>query len=116
MSKNKFGGIVDQMGKRIIQQRRGRGGHTYKVRNKASRVRPGYLGDLKGEFECVKLAASPGHSVPVAKFVNKSGDVFENFACNLLYVGQKISVGSPLGSKHQTGRGRKAGDIAKLGD
>ena len=93
------------MGKRIIQQRRGRGGHTYKVRSKASRVYPGYLADLNGEFECVKLTASPGHSVPIAKFVNSVGQVFENFAVNLLYVGQKISVG-----------GKRAGDIARLGD
>ena len=93
------------MGKRIIQQRRGRGGHTYKTREKASRVRPGYPADIKGEFECVKLTASPGHSVPIAKFMNKDGKVFENFAVSLLYVGQKISVD-----------GSKPGDIARLGD
>jgi hypothetical protein len=67
------------MGKRIIQQRRGRGGHTYKVREKASTVRPGYLSDLKGEFECIKLIPSAGHSVPIAKFMNKEGvDIFDD--------------------------------------
>jgi large subunit ribosomal protein L2 len=94
-----------KMGKRIIQQRRGRGGHTYKVREKAGRLKPGYLVDMKGEFECVKLTASAGHSVPIAKFAGKDGGVFENFAVNLLYVGQKVSVG-----------GKKDGDIARLGD
>ena len=104
------------MGKRIIQQRRGRGGHTYKTRERASRVRPRYLVDMSGEFECVKLTASVGHSVPIAKFMNKDGKVFESFAVRFLYVGQKISVGSPLDSKHRTGQGHKDGDIAKLGD
>ena len=93
------------MGKRIIQQRRGKGGHTYKTREKASKVRPGYLFDLKGDYECVKLTSSPGHSVPIAKFKNKEGKMFENFAVNLLYVGQTISID-----------GKKDGDVAKLGD
>jgi len=93
------------MGKRIIQQRRGKGGHTYKVREKAGKIRPGYLGNLNGEFECVKLASSVGHSVPIAKFINKTGVVFNNFAVDLLYVGQVISFG-----------GNKNGDVAKLGD
>ena len=93
------------MGKRIIQQRRGRGGHTYRVRQKAGSVRPGYLADMDGEFEVVKLTASPGHSIPIAKFVNKDGKIFENFAVDLLYVGQKIKVG-----------GNKPGDIARIGD
>ncbi|MFH1237833.1 MAG: 50S ribosomal protein L2 [archaeon] len=93
------------MGKRIIQQRRGKGGHTYRVRQKAGKFRPGYLGDMSGEFEVIKLSASPGHSVPIAKFMNKEGKIFENFAANLLYVGQKINIG-----------GNKSGDIARLGD
>lgn len=93
------------MGKRIIQQRRGKGGHTYKVREKAGKLRPGYIAGLKGKFECVKLIASAGHSVPIAKFINKEGNVFYNFAVNLLFVGQKINIG-----------GNKSGDVAKLGD
>ena len=93
------------MGKRIIQQRRGKGGHTYKTREKAGKLRPGYASDIKGEFECIKLTASVGHSVPIAKFMNKEGKVFETFAVNLLYVGQKINID-----------GSKIGDIAKLGD
>lgn len=93
------------MGKRIIQQRRGRIGHTYKVREKAGKLRLGYIANLKGEFECVKLIASAGHSVPIAKFVNKEGGNFYNFAVNLLYIGQKINI-----------NGNKSGDIAKLGD
>ena len=93
------------MGKRIISQRRGKGSHTYKTREKAGKFRPGYSSDAIGEYECVKLTASAGHSVPMAKFMNKEGKVFEAFAVNLLYVGQKIKVG-----------GNKIGDIAKIGD
>ncbi len=93
------------MGKRIIQQRRGKGGHTYKVREKAGKLRPGYIADLKDKFECVKLVPSIGHSVPIAKFINKEGKFFYNFAVNLLHVGQNINVGQ-----------NKSGDITKLGD
>lgn len=92
------------MGKRIIQQRRGSGGPTYKTRPKAGKFRPGYLAKLEGEYECVKLVPSIGHSVPLAKFMNKTGDIFYNFACELLYVGQTINID-----------GNKPGDIAKLG-
>jgi large subunit ribosomal protein L2 len=93
------------MGKRIIQQRRGRGGHTYKVREKAGKIRVGYLHDLKGEFKCVKLTSSPGHSAPLAKFMSNDGVIFTNFAADLLYVGQTISVGK-----------NASADIARLGD
>lgn len=93
------------MGKRIIQQRRGKGGHTYKTREKAGKIRVGYLTEMKGEFVCVKLTSSVGHSCPVAKFMNKEGRTFSNFAADLLYVGQKIMIG-----------GNSNGDIAKIGD
>jgi large subunit ribosomal protein L2 len=93
------------MGKRIIQQRRGRGSHTYRVRKKASLVRPGYFPNLEGEWKVIKLISSVGHSVPIAKLMNKEGIIFNNFASNLLYVGQKISFG-----------GSKIGDISKIGD
>ncbi len=93
------------MGKRIIQQRRGKGGFVYKVREEAGKFRPGYLVDMSGEFECVKLMSSIGHSVPIAKFVGKDGKAFENFAVNLLYVGQKINID-----------GKNNGDVVRLGD
>ena len=93
------------MGKRIISQRRGKGSHTYKTREKAGALRPGYVSDSDGEFECIKLTASPGHSVPIAKFMNKAGKIMETFAVNLLYIGQKINIG-----------GNNIGDVAKLGD
>jgi large subunit ribosomal protein L2 len=93
------------MGKRIISQRRGKGSHTYRVRKKAGVFRPGYVSDDEGEFKCIKLTGSAGHTVPIAKFMNKEGKTMETFAVNLLYVGQKINM-----------NGQKAGDITKLGD
>jgi large subunit ribosomal protein L2 len=93
------------MGKRIIQQRRGAGSLVYQVKKKASLVRPGYSAVLEGEYKVVSLVASRGHSVPIAKLVNKEGKSFYNFAANLLCVGQKIKID-----------GKSVGDIAKLGN
>ena len=93
------------MGKRIIQQRRGAGGPTYRASPKNSKLRVGYPADLKGEYECIKLIASKGHTVPIAKFMNKQGQTFLNYACDLMYIGQIITIG-----------GNKPGDIAKIGD
>lgn len=93
------------MGKRIIQQRRGAGGPTYRASPKSRTLRPGYSSDANGEYECIKLIGSPGHTIPLAKFMNKEGKMFTTFAVNLLYVGQKITI-----------NGNKPGDIAKIGD
>ena len=96
------------MGKRIIQQRRGRGGHTYKVKRSAFSVKPGYPLDLKQteEFKVVKLISSAGHSAPIAKLVSKDGKkVFHNIAAEGLYEGQVVVIG-----RHENG------DIANLGD
>jgi large subunit ribosomal protein L2 len=95
------------MGKRIIQQRRGRGGHTYKVKRKAFSVKAGYPVAAKAgdKWTVVKLVASAGHSAPLAKLRNNNGAVFHNVATNLLYEGQVITFS-----------GKNAGDVALLGD
>lgn len=95
------------MGKRIIQQRRGRGSHTYRARRKAFSVKPGYLVDLKSgeEWIVVKLISSAGHSSVVARLRNKEGKIFYNFAVEKLYEGQKIKI-----------NGHEEGDIAIMGD
>jgi len=93
------------MGKRIIQQRRGKGSHTYRVRQKASLIKVRYPNEFEGEWKVVKLISSPGHSAPIAKIINKEGKIFYNFAADMLYVGQKIKFG-----------GDKNGDIARLGE
>lgn len=93
------------MGKRIIQQARGHGSHTYRVRRKAFSVKPFYLPDLEGEWEVVKLISSAGHSAPIVKLRNKSGKIFYNIAADKIYEGQKIAFG-----RHNNG------DIARIGD
>ncbi len=55
------------MGKRIIQQARGKGSFTYRVKRKAFRFRIKYPRKLEGEGIVVKLFNSPGHSAPLAK-------------------------------------------------
>ncbi len=94
------------MGKRIIQQARGKGSLTYRVRRKAFAVRVGYPKKMEGEWECVKLIPSGGHSGIIAKFKKVNGnEVFYNIAVDKLYEGQKIKAG-----------GHEEGDIAMIGD
>ena len=95
------------MGKRIIQQARGHGSMTYRVRRKAFSVRVGYDVRLKegDELAVVKLVRSGGHSAPLAKMMGKDGKVFHNIAANGLYEGQKVLVG-----------GHGTGDIARIGE
>lgn len=94
------------MGKRIIQQRRGRGSPTYRVRKKASMcIKVGYPSNLNGEYEVIKLFSLPSHSAPIAKLKNNKGETFHYLAIKNLYVGQKINYG-----------GDKPGDIAQLKD
>ena len=93
------------MGKRIIQQARGHGSHTYRVRRKAFSIKPGYPSELTGEWTVVKLINSAGHSAPLAKFRNEQGKIFYNFAANGLYEKQKITIG-----------GQENGDVTKIGD
>ena len=95
------------MGKRIIQQARGKGSHTYRVRRKAFSVKPYYPSDLEQseEWVVVKLISSAGHSAPIVRLRNKQGKIFHNIAGNLIYEGQKIKI-----------NGYDKGDIAMLGD
>ncbi len=55
------------MGKRIIQQARGHGSLTYRVRRKAFKHKIKYPKKLEGEAEVLKLINSGGHSAPIAK-------------------------------------------------
>ncbi len=55
------------MGKRIIQQARGHGSKTYRVRRKAFKFKLKYPSILTGEGEVLKLFNSAGHSAPLAK-------------------------------------------------
>jgi len=64
------------MGKRIIQQARGKGSSTYRVRRKAFSHKVQYPKTLASEGKIVKLLNSAGHSAPLAKISTKDGSFY----------------------------------------
>ena len=78
------------MGKRIIQQARGKGSKTYRVRRKAFKFKIKYPSKLEGEGTVIKLLNSPGHTAPLAK-VQYSEGTFYMPAFKGMIEGQKIS-------------------------
>lgn len=93
------------MGKRIIQQRRGRGTSTYRVRRKAFIYRVRYPKKLEGQGDVIRLLNSSGHSAPLAKIKHSDG-VFYIPAFKGMEEGQKINFGEEI----------KEGNIVKLKD
>lgn len=80
------------MGKRIIQQARGKGSLTYRVRKKAYNKKISYLGqDKKGEAEIIAIIHSAAHSAPLMK-IKLDDKTFYNAAFNGAFVGQKLSI------------------------
>jgi large subunit ribosomal protein L2 len=82
------------MGKRIIQQARGHGSLTYRVRRRAYRFRIGYPSGI-GKGKVVSLINSPAHSAPLAKILF-NGKIFYNPAFKGMIQGQEIEIGGPL--------------------
>ena len=78
------------MGKRIIQQARGKGSPTYRVRKKAFRYKIQFPKKLTGEGEVIKLLNSLAHSAPLAKIKYSEG-VFYIPAFEKMFEGQKIN-------------------------
>ena len=78
------------MGKRIIQQARGKGSHTYRVRRQAFSIKLKYPRELQGEGTILKLINSAGHSAPLAKVKSNKG-IFYIPAFKGAFEGQKIS-------------------------
>lgn len=93
------------MGKRIIQQARGKGSFTYRVRKKAFMFKIGYPMN-EGEAVIKKIFHSAAHSAPLIKVVIEN-EVFYNPAFNGAIEGQKISIG---------GKDMKEGNILALKD
>jgi large subunit ribosomal protein L2 len=79
------------MGKRIIQQARGKGSLSYRVRKKAFVYKVKYPMQ-EGEAEIVKILHSAGHSAPIMKLKIKN-EIFFNPAFSGAFVGQKINIG-----------------------
>lgn len=94
------------MGKRIIQQRRGRGTKTYRVKRKAFRYRLKYPQKLLGEGLIIKLFNSSAHTAPLAKIKYKDG-IFYIPAFKEMVEGQKINFDN---------KEVKEGNILKLKD
>ncbi len=94
------------MGKRIIQQARGKGSFSYRVRRNAYRFRLKYPRELTKEGIVVELFNSPGHSAPLAKIRYNKG-IFYIPACKGMIEGQKINF---------EGNEIKDGNILRLKD
>jgi large subunit ribosomal protein L2 len=94
------------MGKRIIQQARGHGSGTYRVRRKAFRFNPKYPKKLSGEGTIVKLLNSGGHTAPLAKIKYSEGSFYIP-AFRGMIEGEKINF---------DGKEIKPGNIMKLGN
>lgn len=77
------------MGKRIIQQRRGKGSLTYQVRTGAYKFKIGYPTKLIGEGKVLRLINSKGHTTPLAKIKYSEG-TFYIPAFNGMVEGQTI--------------------------
>jgi large subunit ribosomal protein L2 len=78
------------MGKRIIQQARGHGSSTYRVKPTSFVYKIKYPNILEGEGTVVKLLNSSAHSAPLAKIVYNRG-TFYIPAFKGMVEGQKIS-------------------------
>jgi len=91
------------MGKRIIQQRRGKGSPTYRAR-KYPQIKFEYPAE-EGEAEVLKLINFGNYSTPIAK-IKLGKKIFFNIATEGLGEGEKIMVGK--------GAEIKPGNIAPL--
>lgn len=80
------------MGKRIIQQARGKGSLTYRVRKAAYKFKIKYP-SATGEAEIVNIIHSPAHSAPLIK-AKIGNSIFFIPAFNGAFVGQKIIFGN----------------------
>jgi large subunit ribosomal protein L2 len=94
------------MGKRIIQQARGKGSLTYRVRRKAYMYRLQYPKKMEGEGTVVKFINSAGHTAPIAKISYNEGSFYIP-AFNGMFEEQKIML---------NGEEIKQGNILRLKD
>lgn len=95
------------MGKRIIQQARGHGSFSYRVRRKAFVYKLKYPRELSGEGIVLQLINSIGHTAPLAK-IKYNNETFYMPACKGLIEGQNIKFG---GNEIQNGNILQLKDI-----
>ena len=96
------------MGKRIIQQRRGRGTSTYRVNKKAFIYRVRFPVKLQGEGIVISLFNSRAHTAPLAKIRDSNNQFFYIPAFKGMIEGQKISLD---GKKVENGSIMRLGEI-----
>ena len=80
------------MGKRIIQQARGHGSLSYRVRRAAYRFKIKYP-ISEGDAEIINIIHSPGHTAPLLKLKIKN-EIFYNSAFNGAVLGDHIKIGT----------------------
>jgi large subunit ribosomal protein L2 len=93
------------MGKRIIQQARGHGSLSYRVKRQSFKYKAQYPNQLDGDGIVLKLLNSLAHSAPLAKIKYNRG-IFYMPAFKGMTEGQKIKFGKS--------EEKKFGDILKL--
>jgi large subunit ribosomal protein L2 len=95
------------MGKRIIQQARGKGSLTYRVRRKAYKYRIKYPKlNVEGKGKITRLINSSAHSAPIVRITIEK-ESFYNPAAQGVFEGQDVEIG----------KGKvEAGNILKLKD
>ncbi len=79
------------MGKRIRQQRKGKGGPTFRARKKAFKIALSYP-TKEGEGRVVKLISSAAHTAPIA-LIRLDREKFYNIAAAGMYEGQPVQIG-----------------------
>lgn len=91
------------MGKRILVQRRGRGGSQFRSPSwkRDGPVKYPPISAAVGRGYVVDILHEPGLNAPVAKVRLENGVEFFNYAAEGLYVGQVIEVGE--GASPRTG-------------
>ena len=86
------------MGKRIVQQARGKGSLTYRVRKKSFKFKVGYpLSSFTGKGKVTKLFNSKAHTTPLIK-VSAGDKSFIIPAANEVYEGQEIEINGKSGN------------------
>ncbi|MBP1449007.1 MAG: 50S ribosomal protein L2 [Thermoproteus sp.] len=81
------------MGKRILVQRRGRGGSQFRSPSWKRDGPVRYPYGVSGYGYVVELLHEPGLNAPVARIRMSDGTEFLNFAAEGMYVGQRVEVG-----------------------
>ena len=79
------------MGKRIRQQRRGKGGPSYRAKKKSFCIRIGYSNE-EGSGQITRLFSTAAFTAPIAE-IKLNNKKFYNLAAENVFEGQEIQIG-----------------------